>query len=548
MSKSGPRGSNEDFLEELDPVVFGVGFTIAVAAVLAFVFAPEAATDYMDTANEVIWTGFGWWYLIVMFFLVAFVFFLIFGPWGNIKLGEEDEDPEFSFLSYFAMLYSAGIAAGIVFWGPAEAVSHFDSVSPFIGAESQSSEAAVGAIQYTFFHWGVSAWTAYVVVALPIAYCAYRYDAPMRISTVLAPWIGIDNLDSPIAKVVDILAVFATIGGVATTLGLVGSQFLVGIEWTTGASVGDLGTVLIITGMTVAFTASVALGVQKGIRRISYVNLGLFGLLTVVTFALGPTNYITAIGTEALGTYISQFIPMSFYTGTAESGAGGVSAWIGDWTIFYWAWWFSWTPFVGLFIARISRGRTVRQVAATGVLASTGITIPWFATMGGTAIFLQREGDADILSAVEMYDEAGAGYPLFEALPLGEVLTGMFLLLVLLFLITSADSSTLALGMLTTGGAQRPSTINRVIWGFLIGALASLLIVTGGVDALQAAAIITGGPFSVIALIAVASMALAFGTQRSLFLRDEDEVSVPSSSDVASTDPDAEPEPETDDD
>ncbi len=439
------------------------------------------------------------------------------------------------------MLYSAGIAAGIVFWGPAEAVSHYDDVSPFIGADPQSSEAAVGAIQYTFFHWGVSAWTAYVVVALPIAYCAYRYDAPMRISTVLAPWIGIDNLDSPLAKAVDILAVFATIGGVATTLGLVGSQFLVGIEWTTGVSVGDLGTVLIITGMTVAFTASVALGVQKGIRRISYVNLSLFGLLTVVTFLLGPTNYITAIGT-----YISQFVQMSFYTGTAQTGNGGVSGWVGDWTIFYWAWWFSWTPFVGLFIARISRGRTVRQVAATGVLASTGITIPWFATMGGTAIYLQNDGQADILSAVATFDEAGAGYPLFEALPLEWLLTALFLLLVLLFLITSADSSTLALGMLRTGGAQRPSTVNRVIWGFLIGALASLLIVTGGVEALQAAAIITGGPFSVITLIAVASIALAFGTQRSLFLRDEDGVDVPSSGEMASSDADS--APETDDD
>ncbi len=546
MTQPDRRGSDEGFFEELDTVVFGAGFAIAVAAVVAFVATPEAATAYMDRVNSVIWTGFGWWYLLVMFFLVAFVIFLIFGPWGNIKLGEEDEEPEFAFPSYFAMLYSAGIAAGIVFWGPAEAVSHYDDVSPFVGAQSQSSEAAVSAIQYTFFHWGVSAWTAYVVVALPIAYCAYRYDAPMRISTVLAPWIGIDNLDSPIAKVVDILAVFATIGGVATTLGLVGSQFLVGLEWTMGISVGDLGTVLIITGMTVAFTASVALGVEKGIRRISYVNLSLFATLTLVTFLLGPTNYITAIGTEALGTYISQFIPMSFYTGTAETGSGGVSDWVGDWTIFYWAWWFSWTPFVGLFIARISRGRTVRQVAVTGVLASTGITIPWFATMGGTAIYLQDDGQADVLSAIQTHNEAGAGYPLFEALPLGGLLTALFLLLVLLFLITSADSSTLALGMLTTGGTQRPSTINRVIWGFLIGALASLLIVTGGVDALQAAAIITGGPFSLITLVAVASMALAFGTQRSLFLRDEDDVEVPSSSAVASSDPES--GPETDDD
>lgn len=266
MTDTDQRDGDEGFFEELDPVVFGVGFAIAVVAVVAFVVAPSTATGYMDAANDVIWTGFGWWYLLVMFVLVVFVIFLIFGPWGNITLGEEDEEPEFAFLSYFAMLYSAGIAAGIVFWGPAEAVSHYDDVSPFIGAESQSSEAAVGAIQYTFFHWGVSAWTAYVVVALPIAYCAYRYDAPMRISTVLAPWIGIDNLDTPVAKAVDVLAVFATIGGVATTLGLVGSQFLVGLEWTMGVSVGNLGTILIITGMTVAFTASVALGVQKGIR------------------------------------------------------------------------------------------------------------------------------------------------------------------------------------------------------------------------------------------------------------------------------------------
>ncbi len=546
MTDPDHESTDEDFLEELDTTVFGVGFAIALAAVMAFVIVPETATAYLDSANDVIWAGFGWWYLIVMFFLVAFVIFLIFGPWGNIKLGEEDEEPEFAFLSYFAMLYSAGIAAGLVFWGPAEAVSHYDTVSPFVGAESQTSEAAVGAIQYTFFHWGVSAWTAYVVVALPIAYCAYRYDAPMRISTVLAPWIGIENLDSPIANVVDILAVFATIGGVATTLGLVGSQFLVGLEWTMGISVGDLGTILIITGMTVAFTASVALGVQKGIRRISYVNLALFGSLTLITFVLGPTNYITAIGTEALGTYISQFIPMSFYTGAAETGSGGVSGWVGDWTIFYWAWWFSWTPFVGLFIARISRGRTVRQVAVTGVLASTGITIPWFATMGGTAIYLQADGQADVLAAIETFDEAGAGYPLFEALPLGGLLTALFLLLVLLFLITSADSSTLALGMLTTGGAKRPSTINRVIWGFLIGALASLLIVTGGVESLQAAAIITGGPFSVITLIAVASMALAFGTQRSLFLRDEDDVDVPSSGEMASSESKRKPEADND--
>ncbi|WP_224450424.1 BCCT family transporter [Haloprofundus salilacus] len=528
MANSESNGPIGRFTEELDLVVFTVGFVVSAAAVIAFVFRPEAMSGYMTNVNNFLWTDVGWWYLIAMFFLVAFVTFLIFSPWGNIKLGAKEDEPEFSFLAYFAMLYSAGIAAGIVFWGPAEAIFHYDSVSPFVGAEAQSAEAAVGAIQYTFFHWGLSAWTAYVVMALPIAYFAYRHDAPLRISTVIAPWIGIENLDRPIAKLIDILAVFATIGGVATTLGLVGRQFLVGVEWMSGISVGDTGTILVITGLTVAFTLSVALGVEKGIRRISYFNMVLFAIVTVATFVLGPTTYIVSIGTEALGAYINDFITMSFYTGATESIGGGVGAWVGGWTIFYWAWWFSWTPFVGLFIARISRGRTVRQVAVTGVIASTGVTIPWFATMGGTAILLQETGRADILAVVGELGEAGSGYPLFEALPLGGLLTVLFLVLVTTFLITSADSSTLALGMLTTGGTERPSTINRVVWGFLIGSLASLLMVTGGVDALQQAAIITGGPFSIITVLAVAAMIVSFGDHRPLFLREEDGVSLPS--------------------
>ncbi|TYL40404.1 BCCT transporter [Natronococcus pandeyae] len=534
---SGVRNAWQRFTDELDYTVFGAGFAVTFLAVLAFTFRDEAAASRLQDANELIQASFGWAYLLVMFVLVAFVGFLIFSPWGNITLGADDEQPAFSFPAYFAMLYSAGIAAGVVFWGPAEAIFHYDTVSPFVGADSQTPGAAVGAIQYTFFHWGISAWTAYVVMGIPIAYYGYRYDAPMRISTILIPWLGQDNLDSPLAKAVDILAVFATIGGVAATLGFVGGQFLTGIEWTTGTEVGDMGTVLVITGLTVAFTISVALGVRKGIRRIAYFNLALFAVLLVVTFLLGPTRFIMAVGTEALGGYIDDFITMSFYTGADAAESSSVAGWVGGWTIFYWAWWFSWAPFVGLFIARISRGRTVRQVAVTGVIASTSITIPWFATMGGSAIYFQQNGQADILGAIATYDEAGAGYPLFEALPLGGVLTVMFLLLVTTFFITSADSSTLALGMLTTGGEQEPSTINRVIWGFLIGALASLLMVVGGVDALQAAAIITGGPFAIITLVAAASMVLAFGSREAIFLREEDDVSVPGSESVVDQEP-----------
>lgn len=522
MSTSG-SSPIQTFLDELDKVVFGIGVVVAGLAVLAFMLQPDTAQSYMWDLNDFLWTELGWFYLGVMFFLVVFVFFLILGPWGKIKLGKEDEDPEFSFLSYFVMLFSAAIAAGIVFWGPAEGIFHFDAPAPWAGAEAHSSDAAVGALQATFFHWGISAWSAYVVMAIPIAYLAYRYDGPMRISTVIAPWVGLDNLDGFWAKTIDVIAVFATIGGVATTLGLVGSQFLIGLDYMVGVNPGDTGTVVMITGLTIAFTISVAAGIRKGIRRISYFNVTLFTFMMIAVFVLGPTAYIMTVGTEALGNYVNDFITMSFYTGAEAEVGGLVHGWVGGWTVFYWAWWFSWAPFVGLFIARISRGRTVRQVALTGVFASTGVTIPWFATMGGTSIFMESQGTAEILGTIGEYggDEAAAGYPMFEALAGGGILMVLFLILITTFFITSADSSTLALGMLTTGGETRPSTINRVIWGGVIGLLASMLMVVGGVDALQAAAIITGGPFAIILIIAVVSMSVMFGKRYPVFLGEE---------------------------
>ncbi|MFB6234460.1 MAG: BCCT family transporter [Halopenitus sp.] len=503
MSDAQADGVVDTFIDELDTPVFVVGFLAALTAVTLFITVPEIAGTAVSDANAWLTTNLGWLYLVSMFGIVLFALFLVFGPWGNIKLGKEDEEPEYSFLSYFAMLYSAGIAAGIVFWGPAEAIFHYQTVPPFVGAESQSAGAAVGALQYSFFHWGISAWAAYAIMALPIAFYTYRRDAPMRVSTVIVPFVGIDGLDGFWAKTIDILAVFATLGGIATTLGFVGSQFLTGIEYTTGVAVGDLGTVLIITGLTVAFTLSVALGIKKGIRRVSQFNMALFGVFMVLVFILGPTVYIMSLTAEAFGAYANEFVAMSLFMNSGSS-----SSWVGSWTVFYWAWWFSWTPFVGLFIARVSRGRTVRQVVGTGVLASTAVTIPWFGSLGATAIKLQSSGQADILGVIGQFGVAGSGYPLFGALPFGAILNGMFLVLIVTFFVTSADSSTMALGMLTTGGELNPSTINRVIWGALVGALASLLMVVGGVDALQAASIITGLPFAVITLIAIVGLCL----------------------------------------
>jgi glycine betaine transporter len=499
------RAAFNRFVEELDFGVFGVGFSASLLAISVFFLNPEASAEMMGRVNEFLWTEYTWVYVGTMFLMVMFSLWLMVGPWGKIKLGKPDENPEFRLVSFFAMMFSAGIAAGIVFWGPAEALKHYQTVPPLIGADPQSSAAAVGAIQYTLFHWGISYWVPYLVVALPIAYYAFHRDAPMRVSTLIAPFVGVDNLDRLPAKAIDVMAVFATVGGIATTLGFVGKQFLTGLRYNFDVSIGDGGTVLVITGLTVAFTVSVALGVKKGIARISRFNMGVFAVLTAVTFLLGPTNYVMNTGLQAVGNYFVEFLRMALYT-----NATGTGEWVGNWTVFYWAWVFSWAPFGGLFVARISRGRTIRQVVATALIGATAATTPWFLTMGGSAIFFERNGVAPMLEMVAEYGVSVSGFPLFGALPFGGVLSAVFMLLVVTFFITSADSSTLALGMLTTGGKQHPSTVNRVIWGALMGGLASLLIVGGGIDALRSSAIITGFPFAVISVVAIAGMALEF--------------------------------------
>ena len=521
------KGAFGTFIDELDWVVYGVGLGVSVLAIVALILSPEASRNFINGAFSWMTNTLGWAYLFVGFFLVVFGLFLMFGPWGNIRIGKPDEEPEHSFRSYFAMLYSAGIAAGIVFWGPAEAVSHYTLYqppgnSPLGGAEAGTTQAAVDAVTYTFFHWGISAWSFYVLLALPIAFFAYRYGAPMRISTVLAPFLGTENLDGPLPKLVDILGVFATIGGIATSLGFVGGQFLGGLDYIFGVARTDVLTIVMITGLTVAFTISVALGVEKGIKRVSNFNMVVFFFLMIVAFVFGPTLYILDLGMESVGAYVNNFIAVSLFTNTAGiEPAGFVPAW----TVFYWAWWFAWAPFVGLFIARISRGRTVRQMVGTGVIASTGATIPWFAALGGSSIWMESNGVAPIVETYNNIGYDGLGFPLFEALlpgAAGVFLMLTFLLLVTTFFVTSADSSTLALGMLTTGGKRHPSTINRVIWGATMGALASLLLVFGGANALQTASVLTGGPFALVLLLAVWATIRTFRQVEPVFLTEKE--------------------------
>ncbi len=519
MADAGGSRSSEGFLEELDPVVFVFGALLTLGVIGTFFASPGTVESAIGVLNTVFLEYLNWALLVIVFLVVLFLLFLIVGPWGKITFG--DDSPEYSFLSFFAMLYSAGFAAGVVFWGPTEALFYYDTPSPLFDVSSQSGEAMSIAVQQTLFHWALPQLAVFTLMGIAIGYFAYNYeDVPLRVSSALTPILGRDNLDGPAAKAIDILAVFATIGGVATSLGFIGSQFVEGLSFQWGVDLGDTGIILVVTTMTLLFTISMVLGVDKGIRRLSNFNMILFGVLLVATLLVGPTIFLVLLGTQAIGGMISDFVAMSLFTG---AGVEGGTEWANAWTVFYWAWALSWSPFAGLFIARISRGRTVREVAFTGIVATSAATIPWFVSLGGTAIWAQHNDVADF--GAVMAGEVGAeatGFIMFEAFPLGTVFMVAFMLLVTTFFITSADSSTLAVSMMTTGGKAKPSNLIRIFWGVVLGMTAAILMILGGVDALQSAAIITGGPFAFVCFLAMLGLIKEFGSSYGrVLLQDE---------------------------
>ena len=532
---SSDSGMIAEFREEIDPVVFAFGALLTVGVITAFFIDQEFVSSGIATVQSQVLAYFNWALLVIVFLIVVFLLFLIVGPWGKIKMG--DTDPEYSFLSFFAMLYSAGFAAGVVFWGPTEALFYYDSPSPLFGVEGGTAEAVPLAIQQTLFHWALPQLAVFTIMGLAIAYFAYNYEnVPLRVSSALTPILGADNLDGPAAKVVDILAVFATIGGVATSLGFIGSQFIAGLNYQWGIDLGNIGILIVVTTMTLLFTISMVLGVDRGIRRLSNFNMILFVALMLATFILGPTLFLLTMGSQAVGGMIADFTSMSLFAGVGTEGGTG---WVNAWTVFYWAWALSWSPFAGLFIARISKGRTVREVAFTGIVATSAATIPWFTFVGGTALQYHHTGVADFAPVINNFTPEISGFILFSAFPFGTVFMVAFMTLVTTFFITSADSSTLAVSMMTTGGKARPSTINRVFWGVVLGMTAAILMIiggAGGTGALQDAVIITGAPFAFVCFAAMLGLIREFSSNYTQVLLQEETVLYGSS---RSSDPDS---------
>ncbi len=468
---------------------------LILAIVLWGVVAPTSLGSVFDTLLAVITRDFGWFYLWVVLGLVVMALLLAFSRYGDLKLGAEDDEPEFSIGAWFAMLFAAGMGIGLVFWGVAEPISHYGAPPPGIAANTP--EAANAAMRYSFFHWGLHPWAVYSIVALAIAFFQFRKGGSALVSTAVQslPWAWARGL----GPVVNVLAVIATAFGVAASLGMGALQINSGLAAVAGMPVSAASQVGIIVVTTLLFLASAVTGVTRGIKWLSTFNLIVAGLLALAIFVLGPTVAIIDTFTTTLGSYVSEFVRMSLrMTPFRDSG------WVGGWTVFYWAWWVSWSPFVGLFIARVSRGRTIREFILGTVLAPSLAAFVWFSVFGGTALNMEIMQGVPIAEAVSA-DVSTALFAMFEALPLGAIMASVATVLVLVFFVTSGDSAVLVLGMMSSGGNENPGARVKIVWGVLVSGIAISLLLAGGLKAVQTATIVFALPFAlVIVLMAIA--------------------------------------------
>ena len=475
-------------------LIVSAGFIMAI--VLWGIIAPIHLGLVFDEALATITRNFGWLYLWIVLGLVVLALVLACSRYGTLKLGADDEEPEFSVGAWFAMLFAAGMGIGLVFWGVAEPISHYGMPPP--GIAPRTPEAANAAMRYSFFHWGIHPWAVYSIVALAIAFFQFRRGGSALVSTavVALPWKPLHR----IGPVVNVLAVIATAFGVAASLGMGALQINSGLNAVLGLPVGQASQLGIIAVTTVLFITSAVSGVTKGIKWLSTFNLLLAALLALAVFVLGPTVAVIDTMTTTLGNYLSEFVRMSLRTTPFRD-----STWVGGWTIFYWAWWVSWSPFVGLFIARVSRGRTVREFILGTVAAPTIAAVVWFSVFGGTALNLEIMRGVPISAAVGA-DVSTAMFTMFDQLPLGTLMSGIATILIIVFFVTSGDSAVLVLGMMSTGGQADPSARVKVVWGLLVAGIASSLLVAGGLKSVQTATIVFALPFTIVIVLMAVSL------------------------------------------
>lgn len=504
---SGPRARATPW------VIWPAAIVVAIFSAFAIIF-PAAAEAAFGAIQTVVVNTFSWYYVLIAAFFVVFAVFIGFSRYGDIKLGRDDEEPEFSFLSWVSLLFAAGMGIGLVFYGVSEPLSHY--VDPKPGAEGTPAQLAQSALTQTYLHWGVHAWAIYVVVGLALAYAIHRRGRPLSIRYALEPLIG-QRVKGGWGNTIDTVALVGTLFGVATSLGLGVLQIGAGLS---AAGIIDEPSLVvhiaIITVVTVAVLGSVLSGLTRGMKWLSTANLILAGILLIFILIAGDTTYLLREWVQSIGAYLQNFIGLSFSVSAFQGEAG--QEWQAVWTAFYWGWWISWAPFVGVFIARVSRGRTVRQFVMGVLIVPTLVGILWFAVLGGSAIKIEMDRPGALTPGGEV-DVEGSLFELFTYLPGTLALTIGAIVLVAIFFVTSADSGALVMGMLATGGNPEPSRPVRTLFTFATAILAVALLIAGGLNALQTAAILIALPFSVVMLLMCWSTIIAFQRERKLYER-----------------------------
>lgn len=479
-----------------DNSVYYISLAVTLLIVLWGLFAPSNFEKVGNGVFSFLVNEFGWFYTLSMSSFVIFAIWIgFFSKYKDIRLGPDDSKPEYSNISWFAMLFSAGMGIGLVFWGAAEPLNHF--MAP-LGVEAGTEAAKEFAVSKSFLHWGLHPWANYSVLALALAYMQFRKNKPGLISSVFIPLLGEDVVSGWAGKLIDILAVFATVAGVATSLGLGTYQINSGLNFLFGIPETSTVQILIVVFVTIAFMISAITGLDKGIKFLSNLNVGIAAVLVIGAFIIGPSVYILNLFVEGIGVYFRDLAQNSF-----QLGAFGDTSWYGGWTIFYWAWWIAWAPFTGTFIARISKGRTIKEFITGVLLAPTLASFIWFAVFGGMGLNLGSGVAAEAIQSTST-----AFFVVMREYPMGSLISMVAIVLLCTFFVTSADSATFVLGMFTSQGDLNPDTKRKFIWGVIQSSLALSLMLgsSNGLQMLQTISIAAAFPFAFVMLFGMVSL------------------------------------------
>ena len=475
----------------IDPPVFFISAGLILAMVVFTVLFDQTAANAFGTVQAAIANNTGWFFVLVMNVVLLFTVYLVFTPFATIRLGGQGAKPEFSTLGWFAMLFSAGMGIGLLFYGVAEPMFHYVAGPR---AEPGTVQAAEQAMQLTFLHWGLHPWAVYALVGLSLAFFSFNRGMPLTIRTIFYPLLG-ERIDGPIGALIDILATVATLFGVATSLGLGVQQVNAGLDHLFGIGLNTGVQLILIAAITGVATISVVRGLEGGIQRISEFNIFVAGALLLFVLILGPTLFILNALPENIGMYLQNLPTLATWNETYTA-----TTWQNGWTVFYWGWWIAWSPFVGMFIARVSKGRTVREFVLGVLLVPTFVTFVWITVFGDGALWVERFGGGGLATAVQENIPVSL-FVFLESFPFALVTSLLGVIVVISFFVTSSDSGSLVIDIITAGGVADPPIPQRVFWAVTEGAVAAALLLGGGLVALQTAAITTGLPFAIVVLL-----------------------------------------------